>query len=76
MQIGRIRVRKGQRLNLSQTKKLQNIVKNIFQNKIEQIEKNTNALKNILAQVKKGLKKTVKMQNLRWTWANRKNKKN
>ena len=65
MQIGRIRVRKGQRLNLSQTKKLQNIVKNIFQNKIEQIEKNTNALKNILAQVKKGLKKTVKMQNLR-----------
>ena len=76
MQIGRIRVRKGQRLNLSQTKKLQNIVKNIFQNKTEQIEKNTNALKNILAQVKKGLKKTVKMQNLRWTWANRKNKKN
>ena len=76
MQIGRIRVRKGQRLNLSQTKKLQNIVKNIFHNKIEQIEKNTNALKNILAQVKKGLKKTVKMQNLRWTWANRKNKKN
>ena len=65
MQIGRIRVRKGQRLNLSQTKKLQNIVKNIFQNKTEQIEKNTNALKNILAQVKKGLKKTVKMQNLR-----------
>ena len=76
MQIGRIRVRKGQRLNLSQTKKLQNIVKNIFQNKTEQIEKNTNALKNILAQVKKGLKKTAKMQNLRWTWANRKNKKN
>ena len=65
MQIGRIQVRKGQRLNLSQTKKLQNIVKNIFQNKTEQIEKNTNALKNILAQVKKGLKKTVKMQNLR-----------
>ena len=76
MQIGRIRVRKGQRLNLSQTKKLQNIVKNIFHNKIEQIEKNTNALKNILAQVKKGLKKTVKMQNLRWIWANRKNKNN
>ena len=45
MQIGKMRVRKGQRLNLSQTKKLQNIVKNIFQNKVEQLEKNTNALK-------------------------------
>ena len=53
MQIGRIRVKKGQRTNLSQTKKIQNIVKNIFQNKIEQIKKNTNLLQNILAQVKK-----------------------
>ena len=84
MQIGRIRVRKGQRLNLSQTKKLQNIVKNIFQNKIEQIEKNTNLLKNILAQVKKrkrlfekGLKKIAKMQNLSQNELIRsKNKKN
>ena len=40
MQIGRIRVKKGQRTNLSQTKKIQNIVKNIFQNKIKQIKKN------------------------------------
>ena len=40
MQIGRIRVKKGQRRNLSQTKKIQNIVKNIFQNKIKQIKKN------------------------------------
>ena len=71
MQIGRIRVKKGQRTNLSQTKKIQNIVKNIFQNKIEQIKKNTNLLQNILAQVKKrkrlfekGLKKIAKMQNL------------
>ena len=32
---------------------MQNIVKNILQNKIEQIKKNTNVLQNILAQVKK-----------------------
>ena len=53
MHIGIIRVKKGQRTDLSQTKKIQNIVKNIFQNKIEQIKKNTNLLQNILAQVKK-----------------------
>ena len=71
MHIGRIRAKKEQRTNLSQTKKIQNIVKNIFQNKIEQIKKNTNLLQNILAQVKKrkrlfekGLKKIAKMQNL------------
>ena len=71
MQIGRIQAKKEQRTNLSQTKKIQNIVKNIFQNKIEQIKKNTNLLQNILAQVKKrkrlfekGLKKIAKMQNL------------
>ena len=70
MQIGKIRVKKGQMTNLSQTKKIQNIVKNIFQNKIEQIKKNTNLLQNILAQVKKrkrlfekGLQKIAKMQN-------------
>ena len=71
MEIGRIRVKQGQKTNLSQTKKIQNIVKNIFQNKIEQIKKNTNLLQNILARVKKrkrlfekGLKKVAKMQNL------------
>ena len=42
MQIRRIRVKKGQKTNLSQTKKIQNIVKNIFQNKIKQIKKNAN----------------------------------
>ena len=67
MQIGRIQAKKEQRTNLSQTKKIQNIVKNIFQNKIEQIKKNTNLLQNILAHVKKrkrlfekGLKKIAK----------------
>ena len=53
MQLGRIRVKKGQRTNLSQTKKIQNIVKNIFQNKIKQIKKNANILQNTLAHVKK-----------------------
>ena len=69
--IRRIRVKKGQRTDLSQTKEIQNIVKDILQNKIKQIEKNTNLLQNILTQVKKrkrlfekGLKKIAKMQNL------------
>ena len=53
MQIGRIRVKKEQRRNISQIKKVQNVVKNIFQNKIEQIKKNTNLPQNILAHVKK-----------------------
>ena len=52
MQIKRIQVRKEQRSDFSQTKKIQNIVKNKFQNKIEQIKNNANLLKNILAQVK------------------------
>ena len=67
MHIGKIRVKKGQRTDFSQTKKIQNIVKNILQSKIEQIKKNTNLLENILAQVKKrkglfekGLKKMSK----------------
>ena len=39
MRIGGIQVKQGQKTNLSQTKKIQNIVKNIFQNKIKHIEK-------------------------------------
>ena len=35
MQIKRIRLKKGQRMDLSQTKKIQNIVKDILQNKIK-----------------------------------------
>ena len=53
MQIKRIRLKKGQRTDLSQTKKIQNIVKSILKNKIKQIKKNTNLLQNILTQVKK-----------------------
>ena len=46
--------------------KMQNIVKNIFQNKIQRIKKNTNLLQNILAQVKKerDYSKIAKKQNL------------
>ena len=40
-------------MDLSQTKEIQDIVKDIFQSKIKQIEKNTNLLQNILTQVKK-----------------------
>ena len=72
MHIKRIRVKKRQRQDPFQTKKLQKyIVKNILKNKIEQIKKNTNLLQNIFAQVtirkrlfEKGLKKIAKMQNL------------
>ena len=53
LQIGRIRVKKGQRTYRSKTKKMQNIVKNILQNQIKQVKKNTNLLQSILAQVKK-----------------------
>ena len=71
MRIKRTQVNKGQKTNLSQTKKIQNVVKNIFQNKIKQIKKNVNLLQNTLANVKKrnrlfekGLKKIAKMQSL------------
>ena len=71
MDIRRTRVKKGQSTNLSQTKGIQNIIKDILQNKIKQIEKNTNLLQNILTQVRKrkrlfekGLKKIAKRQNL------------
>ena len=39
VRIVKIRVKKGQRINFSQTKKIQNIVRNIFENKIKQIKK-------------------------------------
>ena len=53
MQLRRVWVKKGQRANLSQTKKMQNIVKNIFQNKIKRIKRNANLLQNTPAHVKK-----------------------
>ena len=53
MQIRRTRVKKGQRIDLSETKEKQNIVKDILKNKIKQIKKNTNLLHNILTHTKK-----------------------
>ena len=80
MHTKRIRVRKGRRTDLFQTKEIQNVVKDILQNKIKQIKKNTNLLQNILAHVKKrkrlfekGLKKIAKMQNLSQNELNRRN---
>ena len=71
MRIGRLRVKQGQRANLSKTKKVQKILKNIFQNKIKNIKKKADLLRNALVYVKKrkrlfekGLKKIAKMQNL------------
>ena len=71
MRIERIRVKQGQRTNLSQTKKIQKILKDIFKNKIKHIKKKADLLKNALVNVKKrkrlfekGLKKIAKMQNL------------
>ena len=67
MQIGRIRVKKGKSTDLFQTKKIQNIVRNIFQNNIKQIKKKISLLQNTLAHAKKrkrlfekGLKKIAK----------------
>ena len=51
--IGKIIVKKGQRTNSFQTRKVQHIVRNIFPNKIKQIRKNTSILQNALANVKK-----------------------
>ena len=53
MKIGRIQVKKGQKTNLSLTKRIQNTVKNIFQNKIKYIKKKANLLRTTLAHVKK-----------------------
>ena len=68
MRIGRIRVKQGQSTNLSQTKKIQNILKNVSKNKIKHIEKKADLLRNTLAHVKKrkrlfekALKKIAKM---------------
>ena len=71
MRIERIWVKQGKKTNLSQTKKIQKLLKNILQNKIKYIEKKANILGNTLAHVKKrkrlfekGLKKIAKVQNL------------
>ena len=67
MRIGRIRVKQGQRTNLSQTKKIQKILKNILRNKIKHIEKKANLLRNTLAK-KERKKKCKKRKRLFEKW--------
>ena len=71
MRIKRLRLKQGQRTNLSKSKKIQSILKDIFKNKIKNIKKKDDLLKNALVNVqkrkrlfKKGLRKISKMQNL------------
>ena len=44
--MGRLRLKQGQRKNISETKKVQKILKHIFKNKIKNIEKKNDLLKN------------------------------
>ena len=53
MQIGRIRIKQGQRTFFFQTKKIQKILKDIFKNKIKHIKKKVDLLKNALVNVEK-----------------------
>ena len=53
MQIRRVLVKKDKKHIFLKPKKIQNIFKDIFQNKIKKVENNKNLLQNILAQVKK-----------------------
>ena len=71
MRIKRLQLKQGQRTNLSETKKVQKIFRDIFKNKITNIKKKDDLLKNALVNVQKRkrlfekeLKKIVKMQNL------------
>ena len=41
MRIKNLRLKQGQRKNISETKKIQNILKDIFENKIKNIKKRT-----------------------------------
>ena len=52
-QIGRIRVKQGQMINLSKTEKIQKIFKDIFKNKIKDIKKKVDLLKYVLVNVEK-----------------------
>ena len=69
--IGRLRLKQGQKTNLSKSKKMQEALKDIFKNKIKLIKKKSYILKNALINIQKrkrsfqkGLKRIAKMQNL------------
>ena len=53
MRIKRLRSKQGQRKKISGTKKIQNILKDIFKNKIKDIKKKDDLLKNALINVQK-----------------------
>ena len=53
MQIKRLRLKQRRRTNLSKTKKVQKILKDIFKNKIKNIKKKDDLLKNALVNVQK-----------------------
>ena len=69
--IERLRLKQGQKTNLSKTKKIQEALNFIFKEKINLIKKKSDILKNALVNIQKrkrlfekGLKKKAKMQNL------------
>ena len=51
--IERLRLKQGQKTNLSKSKKMQEALKDIFKNKIKLIKKESDMLKNALLNVKK-----------------------
>ena len=70
-QIGSLRLKQRQKINLSRTKKVQEILKSIFESKIKQFKKKDDLLNNALVNVqkrktlfKKGWRKISKMQNI------------
>ena len=65
--IGRLRLKQGQKTNLSKTKKMYENLKDIFKNKTKYIKKKSDLLKNALVNIQKrkelfekGLKKIAK----------------
>ena len=52
-QIGRLRLKQGQKTNLSKTKKMQEALKDIFKNKVKLIKKKSDILKNALVNAQK-----------------------
>ena len=70
-QIGSLWLKQRQKINLSRTKKVQEILNSIFESKIKQFKKKDDLVKNALVNVqkrktlfKKGWRKISKMQNL------------
>ena len=52
--IKRLWLKQGQKINLSETKKIQEALKDIFKNKIKHTKKKSDLLKNVVVNMKKG----------------------